>query len=348
MIFICVVIAVVVLKFASSVILPLTIAVLLAFVMYPLIKALDKIRCPRVVSIILIVVIIVFGLYIFGVVLFTSGRVIVAQLPNYESRFMEIYSEIARLFELPNDEALSVWQNLWDQQGIRAFIRGFTFSFSNHVLHFISSAFFVVLFMVFILLEASHFREKLETAFEGRAARINRMGNDLITQVTRYLAAKFFISLANGVIFAVAFELVGLEFAIVWGVFQFVMNFIPAIGSIVTGVVISLFAIVQFWPEPGPIILVIAIILGVNIILGSALDPKIVGERVGISPLMILISLTMWSYIWGFAGMILAVPMTVIIRIICDNIPILEPVSILMGSRRSVQAKKAEMERTEE
>jgi predicted PurR-regulated permease PerM len=125
------------------------------------------------------------------------------------------------------------------------------------------------------------------------------------------------------------------------------MNFIPTLGSIAAGVGISLFAIIQFWPEPGPIIIVIIIILAVNLILCNIFDPKIVGDNVGISPLVVLVSLSIWGYIWGFAGMLLAVPMTVIIKIICENIPIMEPVSILIGSRKSVLAKKAENEKNE-
>jgi len=68
-------------------------------------------------------------------------------------------------------------------------------------------------------------------------------------------------------------------------------------------------------------------------------DPRIIGNHVGISPLIILVSLSIWGYIWGFAGMLLSVPMTVIIKIICENIPFMEPVSILIGSRKSVKAK---------
>ena len=343
MIFICVIIAVAVLKIASTVILPFTIAVLLAFVMYPVIKGLDKVRCPRVISILLVIIIIVTGLYVFGIVLFTSGRMIINQLPNYEYRFTQIYNWVADMFDLPNDHELSFWQNLWGQAGIRAFVRDFTISSSNIFLRFLSSAVLVVLFVVFILLEASFIKQKLTVAFESRIARIGRMGHELISQVTRYLTAKFLISLANGIIFAVGFSIIGLEFAIVWGVIQFLLNFIPTLGSIAAGVTISLFALIQFWPEPGPIIIVIVIILGVNLMC-NIFDPKIVGDHVGISPLIILISLSIWGYIWGFAGMVLSVPMTVIIKIICENIPIMEPVSILIGSRKSVLKKRAEQE----
>ncbi|MCL2233055.1 MAG: AI-2E family transporter [Treponema sp.] len=347
MVFICCIIAGAVLRLTAVVLLPFTIAVLLAFVMYPMVKKLDKIRCPRTVSILLVVFIIVTGLYVFGMILFTSGRMIAEQFPRYEHRFIEIYTYIARVFELPFDEDLTFFENLWAQLGIRTFVRDFTLTFSNVLLQFIISAVLVILFVVFILMEASFIREKLDTAFENRSDRINKMGHDLMSQVTRYLAAKFVISLANGVIFAVSFHLVGLEFAVVWGVIQFLLNFIPNLGSITAGVVISLFALIQFWPDPIPIIMVLAIILAVNLILCNIFDPKIVGEHVGISPLIILLSLAIWGWIWGFAGMVLAVPMTVIIKIVCENIPIMEPVSILLGTRKSTRAKRAERERLE-
>jgi len=348
MVFICCIIAGAVLRLTAVVILPFTIAVLLAFVMYPMVKKLDTLRCPRAASILLVVFIIVTGLYGFGMILFSSGRMVAEQFPRYEHRFIEIYTYVARLFELPFDEDLTFFENLWAQLGIRTFVRDFTLTFSNIVLQFIISAVLVILFVVFILLEASFFKEKLDTAFEKRSERINKMGHDLMSQVARYLAAKFVISLANGIIFAVSFHLVGLEFALVWGIIQFLLNFIPNLGSITAGVAISLFALIQFWPDPVPIIIVLVIILAVNLILCNIFDPKIVGEHVGISPLIILLSLAIWGWIWGFAGMVLAVPMTVIIKIVCENIPIMEPVSILLGTRKSTRAKKAEREKQEE
>ena len=339
MVFICIIIAAAVLKIASTVILPFTIAMMLAFIMFPLIKIMDKIKCPRIVSILLIVVLIVTGVYLFGIILFTSGKLIIDQYPKFENRFTEIYITLAQIFELPYDKDLSFFENLWGQLGIRTFVRNFTISFSNLSVKFMSSAVLVVLFMVFILLEANYFKEKLIIAFEDRISRIDNIGNEIISQVTRYLGAKFLISLANGIIFAVTFYFVGLEFALVWGVIQFLLNFIPTLGSIAAGFGISLFALIQFWPNPVPIIIIIAVILGVNM-LCNIFDPRIIGNHVGISPLVILVSLSIWGYIWGFAGMLLSVPMTVIIKIICENIPIMEPVSILIGSRKSVKAKQ--------
>ena len=339
MIFICCILAVAVLKIVAAVFVPFTIALLLAFVMYPLVRLLDNYRIPRFVSILVVVAIIVAGMCIFGIVLFSSGSNILSKYPKYEARLTEIYSWIAHLLQLPYDDSLSFWQNIWGQLGIRTWVRNFAFSFSNTFFSFLTAAGLVVLFVVFILWEASTIKEKLEAAFEGRAVNINRMGHDLMSQVSRYLTAKFLISLANGIIFAIAFSLIGLEFAILWGVVQFLMNFIPTLGSIAVGATISLFAVVQFWPNPTPIIMVVFIVLGVNMILGNILDPKIIGEQVGISPLIVIISLVIWGWIWGFAGMVLAVPMTAIIKIVCENIPILEPVSILLGTRRAIKKK---------
>jgi predicted PurR-regulated permease PerM len=313
--------------------------------MYPLVKWMDKLRFPRILSIFLVVLIIVAGLYIFGMVLSTSGKNILSLYVKYEERLNEIFIWVARLFELSYDESFTFWENFWGQLGIRSWLYNFTFSISNIFLNFVSSAIIVVISVAFLLSEASFFKEKLEAAFSNNSERINRMGHDLMSQVTRYLTAKFFISLANGVIFAVSFHFIGMEFAIFWGILQFFLNFIPTLGSIAGGVVISLFALLQFWPDPGPVILVLTVILAVNMILGNILDPKIIGEHVGISPVMILVSLSIWGYIWGFAGMILSVPMTVIIKIVCENVPFLEPVSILIGTRKSVRSKKAEQEK---
>jgi predicted PurR-regulated permease PerM len=340
MAFISCIIAGVVLKLMSSVVLPFTIALLLAMVMYPVVLGLDKLRIPRFCSIFLAIVLIIAGLYFFGMVFFTSGRTIVSLYPKYESRLTEIYLWASRFFELSYDEDLTFLQNLWGQLGIRNMIRTFTFSFSNFFLRFLQNAILVVLFMGFLLVEANHFKEKLELAFGQRSDQIKNMGDDIILQVTRYLTAKFFISLITGVVVSLGLRMVGLEFALGWGVIQFVLNFIPSLGSIAAGIAVSLFALIQFWPDPGPVILVIIIMLATNMIIGNVLDPKIIGDNVGISPLVVLVSLAIWGWLWGFIGMILAVPMMVSIKIICENFSFLEPISILLGSRKAVNAKK--------
>jgi predicted PurR-regulated permease PerM len=332
-----------VLKVMSPILLPITIAILLAFVMEPMVTFFLARRVPRICSIALAALIIIAGLYLMGMVLFSSAKVIISTYPRYERRLTELYVLAANFLELSYDEHLSFIENLWAQLGFRTRIRTMTFTASNGVIGFLRNAVLVVIFLVFVLFEAAHFRDKIELAFEDKwAGSIKKISDSVVRQVIRYLSTKFLISLATGLVVGVALHLVGLEFAVVWGLIQFILNFIPVIGSIAVGVGATLFALLQFWPDPAPIILVGLIMLGANQIMGNVLEPKIMGDNLGISPLAVLISLSIWGYLWGFAGMILAVPMTVIVKIVCENIPMLEPVSVLLGSHRSISARRDE------
>jgi predicted PurR-regulated permease PerM len=332
-----------VLKLTSSVVLPFTIALLLALVTSPFVAFLGKYRVPRIVSIILVLIFLLGGLGFIGIVLFSSGRALVTLYPKYEARLTEIYVWAARLFELSYDDQLSFFQNLWSQIGIRNWVRIITLSFSNNFFLFLKDALMVALFMVFLIFEAVFFKEKLDKAFEGeRAGQIKKISADLMTQITRYLSIKFIISLVTGVVVGIGLRIVGVEFAVVWGIIQFILNFIPTIGSIAIGVIITFFSLIQFWPEPAPVIATGIIMLGTNMILGSILEPKIMGDNLGLSPLVVLLSLMIWGWLWGFVGLILAVPMTVIVKIVCENIPMLEPISILLGSHKAAQAKTAD------
>lgn len=334
-----------VLKITASVIIPFIIAFLLALVMNPMVSFLGKFRVPRFVSILLAVILVIAGLTIMGGVFFSSARSILRAYPRYEKRLTEIYVWLGNFFELSYNEDLSFLQNIWSQLGIRSQIWLYTVSLSNTFVEFAKDAVIVGVFLVFFLVEAVYFKEKLSVAFEGKwAGQIKNISTDTMRQVSRYLSTKFVLSVVNGLLVGVFLSLIGVEFAVVWGVIQFVLNFIPSLGSIAVGVAASAFALLQFWPEPGPVVLTVIIMLGVNISIGFVLEPKVMGDRLGLSPIVVLISLLIWGWLLGFVGMIMAVPLMVIIRIVCENVPVLEPVSVLLGSRRAVLAKKAKSE----
>ena len=337
-----------VLKITSPVVLPFTISLLLAIVISPLVKFLEKFHINRIISIFLVLGFIMGALVFIGMVLFSSGRTLLTLYPKYEARLTEIYIWVARFFELPYDEHLTFFENIWGQIGVRNRVRVLTLSFSNGFISFLRDAFMVTLFMIFFFLEATFFRKKLDKAFEGpRAEQIKKMSADVMTQVTRYLSIKFFISLGTGVVVGIGLRLIGVEFAVVWGVIQFILNFIPVIGSIAVGVAVTIFSLVQFWPIPGPILATAIVMLSANMIIGFMMEPKIMGDNLGLSPLVVLVSLLVWGFLWGFAGLILAVPMMVIIKIVCENIHVLEPFSILLGSRKAVLAAKGGDEQRE-
>ena len=331
-----------VLKMTASVVLPFTVALLLALVTSPMVKFLEKFHIPKIVAILLVTILLISGTVFLGMVIFRSGRTIVNVYPRYEARLTEIYIWVARFFELPYDEHLSFFDNLWGQIGIRSRVRIMTLSFSNAFVRFLGNALMVAIFMIFLLFEAAFFKEKLNSAFQSsRSDQIKKISSDIMTQVTRYLSIKFFISVANGVIMGVGLMIIGVEFAILWGIIQFIANFIPNFGSVAVGVAATAFSLIQFWPEPGPVLATGLVILMMNIILSYFVDPKITGDNLGLSPLVILVSLLIWGWLWGFTGLIIAVPMTAIVKIVCENIPVLEPISILLGSSKAASAAAA-------
>jgi predicted PurR-regulated permease PerM len=339
--FIALVLAGAVLKITATVVLPFIIAILLAFILDPLVRALEKVHVPRFLAILLIIAGIGFGLYLAGLILFSSGKTILSQYPRYEKRFLEIYGWIAGFFGLPYDEHQTFIDNIWGQLGVRNQIRNYTLSITNGFIDFLKSLVMVLLFMVFLLLEAAHLEEKIAIAFEHRfSGSIRSIVEAIVRQVSRYLTIKFFVSLATGILVSLGLALLHVDFWLIWGVISFILNFIPTIGSIAAGAGVTLFALLQFWPHGWPVVGAFLVMLFVNFVIGNILEPQIQGDNLGISPFVVLVSLLAWGWLWGFVGLVLAVPMTVIVKIICEHVPILEPVAILIGSYKDLQKYK--------
>ena len=158
-------------------------------------------------------------------------------------------------------------------------------------------------------------------------------------QMSKYLLIKVVISVATGILFYFASVLTGLDFALVWGVLAAILNFIPTIGSIVSTAGTIIMAIIQFSPDWGYVIYVSLLMVSIEMVLGNIIDPRLQGVQLNISPFVILISLAIWGYIWGIAGMFLSVPLTSIIQIISANIPSLKPVAIMLSEGRDYRKR---------
>ena len=158
-------------------------------------------------------------------------------------------------------------------------------------------------------------------------------------QMSKYLLIKIVISVATGILFYLASVISGLDFALVWGVLAVILNFIPTIGSIVCTAGTIIMAIIQFSPDWGYVIYITILMISIEMILGNIIDPRLQGVQLNISPFVILISLAIWGYIWGIAGMFLSVPLTSIIQIICANVPSLKPVAIMLSEGRDYRRR---------
>ena len=132
-----------------------------------------------------------------------------------------------------------------------------------------------------------------------------------------YLLIKTLMSLITGAIIAIVLALMGVDFPLLWGALAVLLNYIPTIGSIIAAVPPILLSLVQLgpWYALGVTILFLA----VNMIIGNILEPAFTGKQLGLSPLVVFISLLFWGWVWGPTGMILSVPLTMIIKIIMEN-----------------------------
>ena len=331
--FLAVVLAGFLFKTMSTVLIPVVLSFMLSFVFLPIIKKLNvKTGIPWVISSLIIVILFFVALLGLTSILISSLTGIISEYPKYENRFMSIYQLIAQNLDIEIDSSKSLFQNLWASLKVREYTQKLAVSLSSGVISFTKTLFLIALMTAFILLEMRLTKRKMHYAFKNNRAKITRISNQIINQTMRYISIKFFISLATGVLCGIASLVIGLDFPIVWGFLAFIMNFIPIFGSIISIGMTTIFSLIQFYPSWGKTLFILIFMTSVNMILGNILEPRIEGKNLGISPVIILISLSLWGYIWGFTGMLIAVPLMVIIKIVCENIDYLKALAILIGN----------------
>ncbi|MBO4629592.1 MAG: AI-2E family transporter [Treponema sp.] len=322
-------------KVLSSVLIPVAIAIFMALAFYPIVKNLEaKAKIKWVFGTLIVVLIVLVAIGSVSSILAKGVSTIASEYSKYENRFMSIYRLLAQQFNLEIDEDKSFINNIWGILEVRQYVQDLALGFSSGVLSLSKSLILILIMFAFLLLEIKAFKNRITNAVkvENKQTVLN-ISQQIGQDVVRFLSIKFFISLATGLLVFFASLIIGLDFPIVWAFLAFVMNFIPTFGSIISTLLTTLFALLQFYPHYGKVIFIFLFMLSVNFLLGNILEPRIEGERLGLSPFAILVSLALWGYLWGFIGMILAVPMTVIVKIFCENIPYLNIVSTILGNK---------------
>lgn len=176
----------------------------------------------------------------------------------------------------------------------------------------LTNSFLILLTVIFILFEAAGMPAKLKAALPD-SNNSQASFEKFIHGVRQYLAIKTLVSFATGVIVAIGLALLGLDYPLLWGLLAFLLNYVPNIGSIIAAVPAVLLAVVQLGPVQA--LLVAAIYLAVNLIMGNAVEPRMMGRKLGLSSLVVFISLVFWGWILGPVGMLLSVPLTMIVKI---------------------------------
>lgn len=315
----------VVLKFAGPVLLPLIIAWLLSYLIGPAVNFMTQRKIPTTLAVFVILILLLGIFYLSGTFLYSRFSAFVTAYPRYHSRLTELITTVSSQWNLDFDPFAGI---NWGQN-----IGRFLVTFSQSIFGFVSKLVLVLIFLFFILLGKPFFRYKILKSFSSQNAdQISDIAFSITAQIRRYLGLQFIISFGTGVLVWLALTIIGVDFAVTWGALAFFLNFIPTVGSIVASIPPILLALVQFYPSLWPGVVTMFVLLTIQLSMGNGIAPKVMGDQLNLSPVVILLSLLFFGWLWGIVGALLSVPIAATIKIVCENIETLNPISVMMGS----------------
>jgi len=321
----------------SFIFIPLFFSMFIALLFLPLMRWLDKKKLPKPISLIAIISII-------ALFFFLGGRLI-------KISFSEILSTDNSFFELAESKALGIVESaeaffgierVAGEQVLNHYLKTFNALenlgptldvVSNTLTMTLMTAFFVVLLLAGSInlqnvMQTLLFRQKFASVKTFR-----RIEKDII----KFIWVKFFISLFTGIGFTLACLFFDVSFPVFWGLFAFLINFVQMVGSIISVLLLSMFALVELDPS-GTLLAFILAITGVQVLMGTILEPIFLGKTFSINVITVLIMLMLWGFVWGVPGLIMAIPITVFIKIIMEQFPGTQIIAQLMSGRQDAKS----------
>lgn len=324
----------VLLVWLRPILMPTVLAILVAFLTFPIVRGLVRRRVPVGLSVLAAVVVVTLPVLLLILVFFSTIGPLGRELPKYQEQLVvevdELVDRALRHVDDPTKRA-ALKQELSDNLLPRAIEAGVNFTRSGvtAATNLVGYFFLTLLFMAFMLFEGQRFREKFTEAYGDRhplLQSLEAIGQDVRT----YVIAKTLISGATGLAVWVFLEAAGVDFAVLWGLLAFPLNFIPTVGAALASIPPILLAMLDPEMTAWGVVGVTIGLFAVNGFIGSFIDPRFVGRQVKLSPLVVFFSMVIWGLLWGPVGMILAVPIMVSVKVICSHVRGLEPVAILL------------------
>jgi AI-2 transport protein TqsA len=282
-------------------------------------------RVPSILSVLLVAVLFFLITATLGTVVGASLSAFYQDLPEYEQKLQQQGAGIIATlsgFGIVVDEA--ILSNYIDPGAVMKMVAK-VFSGLGSVL---TNTFLILFSVIFILLEASDFPEKLKRALGSKTQALDYY-QSFSDSVQRYLLIKTLVSMGTGIIVGITLAWIGVDYAILWAVIAFLLNFIPNIGSIIAAVPPMLIALIQLGPMSA--ILVACLYLVTNVLFGNVIEPKFMGRSLGLSTLVVFLSLVFWGWIFGPVGMLLSIPLTMVVKIGLENSQRNRWLAILLG-----------------
>ncbi|MGR3711780.1 MAG: AI-2E family transporter [Shimia sp.] len=315
---------------AAGVLVPLSIAALLFVLVAAIVDRVQRVEIggrmvPSVLAHLSALGIVLFGLWVIITIFAAQAGSVADAVPRYEARFDSIVTKLVALVGDQNFEAAKTALSEME-------ITGFATEAVSSAGGFLSGLLLVLLYIPFMMVERTPMVKKLDIAFpepESRA-RVQRIGEGVSLGLQRYVGIKTFVSVITGLGSYAVMKPVGLDFSETWAVLIFMLNFIPTLGSMIGVVIPSVVALVQF--ETFTPFLIILIGCGViQFGVGNILEPALTGKSLNLSPLVVILALTFWTAMWGIAGALLSVPITVCLMIVLSHIKATRAAAVMMS-----------------
>lgn len=322
--------------FARDLLVPFLLAAFIATLVGPLLYWLRKRHIPSPIAYLIVILIIsILGILVFGII-GQSINSFMDKLPTYRERFEEQTNAVQAWLEgrglnIP-PEVTTEYLNV----GAAMDLIGDALGTLGGLL---ANSFFILLTVIFMLLEASSLPEKLQVAFRRPEADFWGL-KKFVGDVNRYMGIKAITSLGTGLFIGVWLAVLGVDFPILWGLLAFMLNFVPNIGSIIAAVPAVLLAMVQLglWDAS----LTALGYLLINNVVGNFIEPKFMGKGLGLSTLVVFLSLVFWGFVLGPIGMFLSVPLTMTVKIALQGNPQTRWLAILLGSESEARNHAAD------
>lgn len=338
-------------KLMGDVSITFLLSIFIFIMVLPLVNTLEKVKIPGWLATIIAVLIIVIFMLAFVWFVFYTVDVLIRKIPTYASKLYDldvfVQTLASKWVDLPDDFSIF---NMIQIDWVGGVLMPMLKSVSSSAVSILSNALVTILMTVFLLLErhtlipklgyVANYNNKIETSSlfeeeETQDDKVQKIWDRINKQVSKYIGIKIVVSVATGAMFYIVSKSVGLDFAFLWGVLAIVLNFIPTIGSIVITVLTIFMAIIQFLPNWTPILIVAAGTILTENIIGNFIDPRLQGNQLNLSPFVILVSLSVFGYVWGIVGMFLAVPLLSVLQIVFANMEETRPIAMLISSGHS-------------
>lgn len=311
---------------AAPLIVPFLLAAFIAIICIPPLLWLQGKKVPQFLSVIIVVLVMIVLGWILVAMLTGALSDFSNKLPYYQERLTVLSQEAEEWIKtLPIETPDEIIEQYLDPALAMKVVTNMIASLGS----ILTNSFLIVLMVIFMLLEAASLPGKIRYAIGKPDSPLSQY-TDVIKNVNKYLGIKTLISMGTGFTIFLWVWILDIDFPILWGLLAFLLNFVPNIGSLLAAVPPIILALIQF--GSGKAILVALGFLVVNTIYGSILEVKIFGKGLGLSTLVVFVSLIFWGWVLGPIGMLLSVPLTMIIKIILESNESTKGAAILLGS----------------